>query len=83
MRWWYSQAVPGYIRAGAPLTAKGAPASIKGCNRLHKSVSGKPCQAFLLVVVLVLVLGFSGFFDYEHEDDDENEPSPASSRYAL
>jgi hypothetical protein len=44
---------------------------------------GKPCEAFLLVVVLVLVLGYSGFLDYEHEDDDENEPSLAFSNHPL
>jgi len=36
-------------------------------------VCGKPCPAFLLVVVLALVHGGSGFLDYEHEDDDEDE----------
>jgi len=46
-------------------------------------VFGKPCEAFLLVVVLVLVLGFPEFLDYEREDDDENEPGPTSSNHAL
>jgi hypothetical protein len=46
-------------------------------------VSGKPCEAFLLVVVLVPVLGFSAFLDYEHEDDDENGPSPTFSKHPL
>ena len=48
-----------------------------------KSVFGKPCETFLLVVVLVLVLGFSRFLDYDYEDDDEDEGSPAFSKHAL
>jgi len=39
--------------------------------RAAKSVFGKPCNAFLLVVVLVI--GFQGLL--ECEDDDEYESS--------